>query len=241
MNAKTLLKRGSRGADVKTLQEALNSRFGDGLTVDGIFGRLTEEAVKNAQERLNLKVDGKAGVQTLTALNLIPDETATIENIKQFDKPHGPKVYGGKGYTTYADAGCGPTSATIIIRAFYNPDCTVEEIGDYLYEHGYRVKGKGTSSAGFRKIFTELYPCSKYVVSSNYSEAKKCLDAGGLVICHFANKKWHNAYAGHYVVLYAVDDSTAYIRDVGSTKTIRQSGTITMLKSATTQYYCVYP
>ena len=45
----TTLKRGSRGSEVKTLQSKLN------LLADGIFGPLTEEAVKEFQKTKGLE------------------------------------------------------------------------------------------------------------------------------------------------------------------------------------------
>lgn len=62
-----LLKKGSSGADVKTLQELLN-QLGAALTVDGDFGSKTESAVKAFQKKAGLKQDGKYGDQTHTAL-----------------------------------------------------------------------------------------------------------------------------------------------------------------------------
>lgn len=60
----TTLKRGSRGAEVKTLQGKLN------LMADGIFGPLTEEAVKEFQRRKGLTVDGVVGAKTWAALGV---------------------------------------------------------------------------------------------------------------------------------------------------------------------------
>ena len=59
-----ILKLGSRGNEVKVLQEKLN------LKADGIFGPLTEEAVKDFQRSNGLEVDGIVGVNTLSKLNL---------------------------------------------------------------------------------------------------------------------------------------------------------------------------
>ena len=53
----------STGQQVRDLQAALN-KAGAGLTVDGIFGPLTETAVKTFQGRNNIKVDGIVGPQT---------------------------------------------------------------------------------------------------------------------------------------------------------------------------------
>lgn len=60
----TTLKRGSRGSEVKTLQSKLN------LLADGIFGPLTEEAVKEFQKTKRLKADGVVGSQTWAALGV---------------------------------------------------------------------------------------------------------------------------------------------------------------------------
>jgi len=53
-----LLKVGSKGEDVKKLQQKL------GLGADGIFGKLTEEAVKSFQTKGGLTPDGIVGEQT---------------------------------------------------------------------------------------------------------------------------------------------------------------------------------
>lgn len=59
-----ILKLGSRGNEVKALQEKLN------LKADGIFGLITEEAVKDFQRSNGLEVDGIVGANTLSKLNL---------------------------------------------------------------------------------------------------------------------------------------------------------------------------
>lgn len=70
------LRRGATGADVKTLQKALNA---NGLVVieDGIFGASTESAVKLFQTANNLVSDGVCGTATWTALS----KTAKIVSV----------------------------------------------------------------------------------------------------------------------------------------------------------------
>lgn len=68
-----ILKLGSRGNEVKALQEKLN------LKADGIFGPLTEEAVKDFQRSNGLEVDGIVGIDTLSKLNL----SVNKRNIKE--------------------------------------------------------------------------------------------------------------------------------------------------------------
>lgn len=58
------IKKGSRGEEVKTLQRKLN------LYPDGIFGKLTEEAVKEFQKVHKLTADGIVGAKTWAALGV---------------------------------------------------------------------------------------------------------------------------------------------------------------------------
>lgn len=70
-----ILKLGSRGNEVKSLQEKLS------LQADGIFGPLTEEAVKDFQKSNGLEVDGIVGVNTLSKLNLLVNKRSIKELI----------------------------------------------------------------------------------------------------------------------------------------------------------------
>ena len=63
-----LLKRGSKGKSVEWLQERLNALNGANLNVDGDFGKKTEDAVIEWQEKKGLTVDGIAGEQTIKSL-----------------------------------------------------------------------------------------------------------------------------------------------------------------------------
>jgi len=65
--AYTTLEKGDRGTEVTALQQAL-SALGYSVGADGSFGAQTRNAVKAFQADHGLKVDGKAGDQTLTLL-----------------------------------------------------------------------------------------------------------------------------------------------------------------------------
>ena len=53
-----LIKKGSKGDTVKTLQGILH------LAVDGVFGRITDECVRDFQRKNGLKIDGVVGDKT---------------------------------------------------------------------------------------------------------------------------------------------------------------------------------
>ena len=76
------LKKGSKGNDVKTLQQALNKALGTNLAVDGQFGKKTQAAVKQFQKKYGLTVDGVVGKQTLTKLASLTG-TKTTSKVNQ--------------------------------------------------------------------------------------------------------------------------------------------------------------
>lgn len=66
--ARSILKKGSRGADVIYLQQCLVANGYYVGEIDGNFGRKTENAVKAYQSEHGLKVDGIVGAKTWVAL-----------------------------------------------------------------------------------------------------------------------------------------------------------------------------
>ena len=72
-----LSKYGSRGTEVKTIQEKLK-RWGYYTgSVDGIYGSLTVSAVKKFQQKNGLTVDGIAGTKTLTAMGITTSSSSS--------------------------------------------------------------------------------------------------------------------------------------------------------------------
>lgn len=61
--------KGDKGHDVKKLQKAINAVIGSNLTVDGIYGEKTFQAVKTFQKRHSLIADGKFGLKSLSVYN----------------------------------------------------------------------------------------------------------------------------------------------------------------------------
>ncbi|MDX2242218.1 MAG: peptidoglycan-binding protein [Leptolyngbyaceae cyanobacterium bins.302] len=82
-----ILQRGAQGSAVVKLQKLIVRFFGDlgyeedRLQVDGIFGAITEGAVKEIQERFFLVVNGTVGAKTWNAL--MARENAELPVLRQ--------------------------------------------------------------------------------------------------------------------------------------------------------------
>lgn len=77
-NSSSVLKKGSIGTAVKTLQKNLNTLMKAGLSVDGEFGTATYNAVVNFQKKYKLTVDGIVGADTQKKIaDLLKKKTTT--------------------------------------------------------------------------------------------------------------------------------------------------------------------
>ena len=72
-----LSKYGSRGTEVKTIQEKLKRWGYYSGSVDGIYGSQTVSAVKKFQKKNGLTVDGIAGTQTLKAMGITSSSSSS--------------------------------------------------------------------------------------------------------------------------------------------------------------------
>ena len=72
-----LSKYGSRGTEVKTIQEKLKRWGYYSGSVDGIYGSQTVSAVKSFQKKNGLTVDGIAGTQTLKAMGITSSSSSS--------------------------------------------------------------------------------------------------------------------------------------------------------------------
>lgn len=72
-----LSKYGSRGTEVRTIQEKLKRWGYYSGSVDGIYGSQTASAVKSFQKKNGLTVDGIAGTQTLKAMGITASSSSS--------------------------------------------------------------------------------------------------------------------------------------------------------------------
>lgn len=240
----TTLRKGSVGDDVALLQNSLG-----GLVADGRFGVKTEAAVKKFQENNGLVVDGLCGRLTAKKLGILEkiEEIQAAQNIildcpniKQQALPHGPKIYGkDKTYSTYASGGCGPTSITCVVQAYYDESTTVEEIGDLCIKGGYRPKGKGTSGGAINYVLKKFDGHAE--TTTSVDKILKAIKEGHLVIL-LIKKGFNSGYSGqgHYIVAYGIQDGKLLLRDVGAKSARRQWAYISSLPTGIKSAYICY-
>jgi peptidoglycan hydrolase-like protein with peptidoglycan-binding domain len=102
-----MLRRGSKGEAVKTLQKNLNTVMKSGLAVDGDFGPATETALKAFQKKYNLEVDGVYGPKSAAMMKAaLAGQTTPI--------PPTPKPPTGK---LVVDGEFGPLTCAALQRA----------------------------------------------------------------------------------------------------------------------------
>ncbi|YCA44053.1 NlpC/P60 family protein [Bacillus sp. JZ8] len=76
----SLIRKGASGQQVRDLQSKLNSQGYYKYNIDGIFGSITEQAVRQFQAAHNLSVDGIVGPNTAKALSLAPTGSVAGSN-----------------------------------------------------------------------------------------------------------------------------------------------------------------
>ncbi|GEL07648.1 NlpC/P60 family protein [Salisediminibacterium halotolerans] len=69
LSADTILNTGATGDDVRTVQEEMSDATSHSLTIDGIYGPKTREAVLTFQRDNGLQVDGIVGPETISAMS----------------------------------------------------------------------------------------------------------------------------------------------------------------------------
>ena len=82
MSWRYVMKSGSKGEDVKELQQKLAEQGYYKGAIDGMYGPLTKAAVTNYQKDKNLIVDGMAGPQTQGSINSTPKQDVATNPAK---------------------------------------------------------------------------------------------------------------------------------------------------------------
>lgn len=117
-----LLRDGSEGAAVERLQALLNAADDAGLVEDGIFGPLTDSAVRTFQGSRHLVVDGVVGPQTWTALLSVsgPHPAVVVQQPQPYDIVDDPILIAGigRGFEGTISTLARDADGTVLARSF---------------------------------------------------------------------------------------------------------------------------
>lgn len=228
--SRTWLRYGSRGEDVKQLQEML------GIKADGIFGQQTRTAVRNFQREHDLEVDGIVGDETWNALliaadaDAVPPEKVQIitqpfvqpVDYKQYDSrwKNIPYTSTGNPKQTIGSSGCGVTAMCDIIATMIDSRITPRMLAPMYVNNGFRTANTGTSWAAFPWT-AKKFGFSFFKQTGSIEVCKKYLSVGAYAVCSMKKGYWTTG--GHYICAWKWDDKYMYANDPASAKRTKQN------------------
>lgn len=142
---------------------------------------------------------------------------------------------------TIGKAGCGPTSAAMVLTSLTSETITPPDAAQWCIDHKYRVVGSGTLGAFARAIASDYGLLSYSVSSSDIEKLNTALRLGRLVIAHMGKGTFTSN--GHYIVLCGLDaDGRVYVADPNSATRSQQTWDLSLVCSeAVDSFVVIYP
>lgn len=177
-----------------------------GLTVDGIYGTKTKNAVAAYQSANKLGADGICGPKTWNAL-IVGSTASSSSSSTSTGAGAGQIISGSKvmnncvhylqwdskwknvKYSTHTssqtigNSGCGPSSMAQIMATFIDKKITPVEMCALALKGGYRTYNSGTAWGFYEYVFKKYDGFSKFVQTSSIETLKACLKDGALAVC----------------------------------------------------------
>lgn len=242
-----------RSQATKALQLLLD---GASLTVDGIYGTRTKNAVAAFQSSVGLTADGICGPRTWKSLILgVSENTSDSDapsdmnshtpgtfrqpvDYKQADSRWGKKIYSSHNSSsqTMANSGCGPTAMADVLATWFGTSITPWTLAQLAMKWGDRTPSNGTDWSFFGHIQSH-YKIAKMISTTSLATLKGCLDAGGYVVCSMAPGYWTKG--GHYICAWKYDSNNIYCNDPASSKRKYQNQSDFMKQRK--HFWCFYP
>jgi hypothetical protein len=191
-----VLKKGSRGDEVKQIQVAL------GLNADGIFGTKTEKAVIKFQKENGLYPDGIVGKKTLSALNINFDTDLSIIqpfdiDIEEYHLPKGEYLKGNykNEYIILHHTAGGPNPKSVV--DWWAKD----SLGKVATEFVIGGPNCGSGSVEYDGKLVRSFPegCQGYHIGSSGSSYMNTHSVG-IELCNFGYVKGGKTYTGANVI-----------------------------------------
>jgi uncharacterized protein YvpB len=179
-------------------------------------------------------------ILTTFLCNLIFAQAAVEQPISflQDDTEWGSESYSviGSRSQTIATSGCGPTSMAMVLNYYVDDTITPLQTSIFALENNHRTRYDGTSWAYFEDMANEYD--LEFLQTASSVEALEWMKTqeDPLVICSMGPGLWTSA--GHFILLWDVEDGIAYINDPASTKTSRTENSYNYMASQCRQYFC---
>ena len=148
--------------------------------------------------------------------------------------------------TTIGKAGCGPTSAAMVIATLMDPSETPLKAAEWALQYGFKARNQGTYYSFFVPYFKRFgLVCRQLTTSSVYHRSKAAahkkvmqeLRKGNLVIACMGKGIWTSS--GHFILAYGIDDKRVYINDPASRKDMRICNFIDVWQREVKHYWVI--
>lgn len=171
----------------------------------------------------------------------------TPVNYKQYGKYWKDLKYAVDGEkSTIKSAGCGPTTAAMVLASLCNPFIDPVTCAAYARIHGYKVYNSGTAYAYFTAIgkyygveINRMNTLNIYHApnSAVHVAALAELQRGHWLIACMGKGLWTKN--GHYVLAYAYENGKVFINDPASDSTVRSCNNWDTFKNEVKYYWSV--
>ena len=218
-NLKTLLNNGQRTiAEISAKITAYNKA--GGKVLQGLMNRRATE--KELFDR------------PISSITTPPLSPASIPATIKFAKPVSylqtdPKWknhnYSAKGESkTIGSAGCGPTTAAMVIATLKDKNVTPVITSEWSMAHGYKALNQGTFYTYFVPQMSAYgIGCKRLNTSNLYGKSSSVAHTEALNALKNGKGNWTSS--GHFILLYGYENGYVYINDPASTKSTRIKNT----------------
>ena len=169
----------------------------------------------------------------------------------QYDKKWRKKWYRvKKESSTIGNAGCGPTTMSMVISSIKNTKVTPAVACKWSRSKGYKAYLSGTKDGYFKahgkkygiKVKQNYYGDLRYAKKSTankyHNQAQKAIKDGNWVIVLAGHGKWTKG-SGHFILWYKTEGNYAYIRDSNSEESGRAKAKVSTLLKQAKRYWIV--
>lgn len=192
-----------------------------GISVDGIFGKNTKNAVAAFQSANKLDADGIVGPKTWKALLGVSQDSGTGPNEKvinncvhylQWDKRWKNVKYSTHtSKQTIGNSGCGPSSMAQIMATFIDKNITPVEMCKLAVDNGFRTYDDGTDWDFYQFVANKYPGFSKFAKTKSVETLKAALKDGALAVTSMNSNDDHFWTTGGHFVTAIGYDTKGYI------------------------------